>query len=183
VPRQILFVQGGGADVHDGWDSKLVASLERELGKDYEVRYPRMPHEDDPRYASWKAALEKELAALDDDSFLVGHSVGGTILINALAERAPQRKIAGIFLIAAPFMGPGGWSSEDIKSSRDLGARLPKTTAIYLYHGSADDTAPCAHLDLYKQAIPQAHVRKLEGRDHQLGDDLSEVGADIKGMT
>ncbi len=53
---------------------------------------------------------------------------------------------------------------------------------IYLYHGSEDDTAPYAHVDLYKQAIPQAHVRKLEGRDHQLNDDLSEVAADIRGI-
>jgi hypothetical protein len=26
---QILFIQGGGADVHDAWDDKLVASLKR----------------------------------------------------------------------------------------------------------------------------------------------------------
>jgi hypothetical protein len=57
---------------------------------------------------------------------------------------------------------------------------LPQATPIYLYHGSEDDTAPYAHVDLYKQAIPDAHVRKLEGRDHQLNDDLSEVAADIR---
>jgi len=59
-------------------------------------------------------------------------------------------------------------------------ARLPQATPIYLYHGSEDDTAPLAHVDLYKQAIPQACVRKLQGRDHQLNDDLSEVAADIR---
>ncbi len=56
----------------------------------------------------------------------------------------------------------------------------PQATPVYLYQGSKDDTAPCAHADLYKEAIPQAHVRKLEGRDHQLNDDLSEVAADIR---
>jgi hypothetical protein len=37
-----------------------------------------------------------------------------------------------------------------------------------------------AHVDLYKKSIPHAQVRKLEGRDHQLNDDLSEVAADIR---
>ena len=180
MTKQILFIQGGGAGVHDDWDSKLVASLARELGQDYDIRYPRMPNEADPSYPAWKTALEHEIAALDDAAILVGHSLGGTILINALAEQAPERKLAGVFLISAPFVGSGGWPSEDIKPKRDLGARLPQATPIYLYHGSEDDTAPYAHVDLYKQAIPQAHVRKLEGRDHQLNDDLSEIAADIR---
>ena len=74
--RQMLFVQGGGAGVHDEWDSKLVESLGRELGPDYEIRYPRMPNEDDPSYASWKATIEREFATLEAGAILVGHSVG-----------------------------------------------------------------------------------------------------------
>jgi len=179
MTKQVLFIQGGGAGAHDDWDCKLVASLTRGLGPGYDIRYPRMPNEGDPSYAAWKTALEREIAALDDAAVLVGHSVGGTILINALAEHTPRQELAGVFLISAPFVGPGGWPSEDIEPKRDLGARLPPATPIYLYHGSKDDTAPCAHVDLYKQAISHAQVRKLEGRDHQLNDDLSEVAADI----
>jgi hypothetical protein len=104
----------------------------------------------------------------------------GTILVNALAARAPPRKLAGVFLVSAPFVGEGGWPSEDFEPAPDLGARLPPSTPIYLYHGSEDDTAPCAHVDLYKRVISHAHVRKLAGRNHQLNDDLSEVAADIR---
>ncbi len=42
---QVLFVQGGGAGVHDEWDNKLVDSLTRELGDGFEIRYPRMPRD------------------------------------------------------------------------------------------------------------------------------------------
>lgn len=90
--RQLLFVQGGGRGAHDEWDRKLVESLQRELGAEYEIRYPRMPDEDDPSYASWKAALEMEWERLRDGAILVGHSVGGTILVGALAERPPSRE-------------------------------------------------------------------------------------------
>jgi len=179
VKKQILFIQGGGERVHDEWDNKLVASLAEELGASYEIHYPRMPNEADPSYAAWKDAIAKAIAALSDDPILVGHSIGATILVNALAENPLKRKIAGIFLIATPFIGPGGWPSDDIKPTQNLGAHLPEKTPIFFYHGSADETAPLAHVELYRKAIPHASVRTLDGRDHQLNNDLSEVAAEI----
>src|SRR6476661_7091204 len=74
ISRQILFVQGAGEAVHDAWDAKLVRSLERELGRGYSVRYPRMPVEADPHYAVGKAALLSELDKLEDGALLVRHS-------------------------------------------------------------------------------------------------------------
>jgi predicted alpha/beta hydrolase family esterase len=142
-----------------------------------------MPNEADPSYPMWKAALAEEIAGLDDGAILMGHSLGGTILINAIAEAPPHRKLAGVFLIAAPFVGVGGWPSEDIKPMAELGARLPPKTPIYLYHGSKDDTAPFAHVDLFEKAIPGAIVHRLHGRDHQLNDDLAEVAADVRALT
>ena len=62
--RQILFIQGGGAGAHDEWDDKLVDSLRRGLGAGREVRYPRMPDEDDPSYATWSPAIRREMSAL-----------------------------------------------------------------------------------------------------------------------
>ena len=177
---QLLFVPGGGAGVHDEWDDELVESLRRELGPGFEIRYPRMPNEDDPSYAAWKAAIEKELATLDDGAFLVGHSLGGTMLVNALAESPPERRLGAIFLIAAPFAGEGGWPSEELNTPPDLGARLPRGVPVYVYHGLEDAIAPPSHAELYACAIPQASVRLLPGRDHQLGNDLTEVAATIE---
>lgn len=180
IIKQILFIQGGGEGTHDQWDNKLVASLADKLGPSYEISYPRMPNEGDPSYAAWRDAIAKAIAGLLDNPILVGHSVGATILVNALAENPLQKKLAGIFLIATPFIGPGSWPSDDIKPAQNLGARLPENTPIYFYHGSEDETAPMGHLELYRQAIPQARVRRLDGRDHQLNNDLSEVAADIR---
>ena len=177
--RQILFIQGGGAGAHDEWDDKLFDSLRRELGDRYEVRYPRMPDEDDPSYARWSVAIRRELAALDDGAVVAGHSVGATILINALAERPPGRELRAIVLIAAPFVGAGGWPGEEFELPDDLGARLPYGVPVHVFHGLQDETAPPSHADLYARAIPQAHLHLLPGRGHQLDNDLSEVAKAI----
>jgi predicted alpha/beta hydrolase family esterase len=182
MKRQVLFVQGGGERVHDDWDTKLVESLRAALGPNYEIRYPRMPNEDDPSYATWKATLEKEFAALDDGAILLGHSIGGTILIHALAENPPTRAFGAIVLIAAPFVGEGGWQSDDWEPQRELGRKLPGGVPIYLYHGLADDIAPPSHAELYAHAIPQAHLCRVAGRDHQFNNDLTDIAAVIESL-
>ena len=183
MASHVLFIQGGGDGTHDEWDSKLVHSLRRELGPGYDINYPRMPNEADPKYARWKAALRKEFAKLDNGAIVIGHSVGGTILINALATDPPEVALNGIFLIAAPFVGDGGWPGDEIRPPEEkLGAELPNGVPIYLYHGSDDEIVPVVHLDLYTKAIPQAIARRLNGRNHQLDDDLSEVARDIRSL-
>ena len=177
--KDVLFVQGAGRDVHAEWDLKLVESLRRELGSRYTVHYPLMPNEADPSSATWKPALENEFAGLRNGAIVVGHSVGGTILINALTESAPTTKLAAIVLIAAPFIGEGGWTSEESVPQSGLAERLPVGVPVFLYHGEDDDIVPVAHVELYARAIPSAHVRRLAGRDHQLNNDLSEVARDI----
>lgn len=178
--RQILFIQGGGAGAHEEWDDKLVDSLRRELGVGYEVHYPRMPDEDDPSYARWSVAIRSEMRAVDDGAVVAGHSVGGTILINALAGQSPERQLEAIVLIAAPFVGAGGWPGDEFELPPDLGARLPQGVPVHVFHGLQDETAPPSHADLYARAIPQAQLHRLPGRDHQLNNDLSEVATTIR---
>jgi pimeloyl-ACP methyl ester carboxylesterase len=198
--RPVLFVQGGGAGAHDQWDDKLVASLSGALGKGWRVRYPRLPDEADPSYAGWAPAIRAEILASreaikrdtrlltgsplprgDKPLALVGHSLGGTILAAALAEEPPTVPLAAIVLVSAPFVGDGGWPEDGFALPADLGAKLPPRVPVHIFHGLADDTAPPAHADLWARAILQAVVHKLEGRDHQLNDDLGEVAAVLRG--
>jgi len=181
--RQVLFVQGGGADTHDQWDDKLVESLSKGLGAGHEIRYPHMPEEDDPSHARWSATILREVADLDDGAVVAGHSVGGTILIHALTVQPPERRLGAIVLIAAPFVGAGGWSSDEFELAGDLGTRLPRGVPVHLFHGLQDEIVSPSHADLYARVIPQAQVHLLPGRDHQLDNDLSEVADAISSIS
>ena len=178
--KQILFIQGGGAGAHDQWDDKLVADLERLLGDGYELRYPRMPNEDDPAFATWSTAIRRELDDLNDGAVAVGHSIGGPIMIQTIAERGPAARLGAIVLIAAPFVGEDGWCDAEFALPAHLGARLPAGVPVHLFHGMDDETAPPTHAELYARAVPQARVHRLPGRDHQLNNNLREVADAIR---
>jgi predicted alpha/beta hydrolase family esterase len=92
VKKHVLFIHGAGEGAFEE-DGLLVASLQNALGRAYEVHYPKMPEEDSATYADWKAPIERELATLDDAVILVGHSVGGSVLVNYLSEQQVEKPI------------------------------------------------------------------------------------------
>jgi predicted alpha/beta hydrolase family esterase len=181
MPKQVLFIQGGGEGAH-ATDADLAARLARLLGDEFEVRYPFMPNEAAPEYLSWKATILEELRALGDAAFVVAHSVGGAVVVRLLAEAEPPQPLAGLFLIAPPYIGVGGWVIDGFETPADLGARIAQAVAIYLYHGTSDEIVPFGHLDLYARRLPKAHPRALRDRDHQLNGDLSEVAEDMRAI-
>jgi uncharacterized protein len=168
MKKQVLFIQGGGEGAYQE-DEKLAASLQEVLGADYTVHYPKMPNEDNPEDAAWKTQISKELAALDDKVILVGHSAGAAVLLIHLSEEKVEKPIAGLFLIAPPY-----WEG--------FAPQIPKGLPIFFYHSRDDEVIPFTHLAMYAEKLPQATIRKFEGRGHQFNNDLSEVAADIKNL-
>lgn len=180
MAKQVLFVHGGGGGAH-AEDSKLVTSLGEQLGHGYVVRYPKMPNEDDPDYETWKQCIFKELAIMGDDALLVGHSIGASVLIKVLTDGDRKQSVAGAFLIAAPFWHDHEvWRWPEVELPPDSADKLPSGVPVFLYHGREDEIVPFSHLALYANALPQAIVRAVDGRNHQLNDDLTEVADDIK---
>jgi serine hydrolase len=184
VKKQVLFIQGAGEGAYEE-DKKLAASLQHLLGPEYKVHYPAMPDEENAPYELWKHQIEKELATMQGPIILIGHSVGASILIKCMSEIEAKKAIVGIFLMANPFWGGSGWryeGYEEVALPKGFAARLPKRASIFLYHSRDDEVVPFAHLALYAEHLPQATIRKFEGRGHQFNNDLSEVAADIKSL-
>ncbi|MBP2160295.1 MULTISPECIES: alpha/beta hydrolase [Asticcacaulis] len=181
MPKQILFVQGGGENVHDQWDNALVNSLRHELGASYDVAYPRMPEEANPQYAIWKPALLDAFDGLSDGAVLVGHSVGGTILLHLVAEGALPFRPGAVIVIAPPFAGEGGWPGDGLPRC-DLASDLPEGVTLRLFYGTRDQDVPLSHAGLYAKAVPRMVVTELPGRDHQLNNDLGEIADAIRAL-
>ncbi|MGE3194419.1 MAG: alpha/beta hydrolase [Microbacteriaceae bacterium] len=166
----VVFIQGGGDGAH-AEDAELVASLSRELG--FQVAYPLMPDEGDPDEAAWLPAIS---AAIESADIVVGHSIGGYLLLAQLALECPP-SIRTVAIIAAPF--PGGdpdWTFDGFDLPEGLEDLEPE---VFLYASEDDDVVPFAHRDLWAGAMPGAKVRTTTG-GHQLGDDLTAVALDLQ---
>lgn len=182
--KHVLFIQGAGAGAHDA-DKRLVDSLQRALGSDYNVRYPVMPDEDNATYDPWKQRIETEPAAMSGPAFLVGHSVGASILAKCLTEIVVATPVAGIFLASTPFWGGEGWRYEGYQTLElpsDAAAKLPQEAPVFLYHCRDDETVPFRHLALYARLLPRATTREVERGGHQLKEDLTLIADDLIGL-
>ncbi len=175
----VLFVHGAGEGAHEA-DRELAASLRYALGSGYEVRSPRMPNEDSPEAETWRDRISEELAAMDGEVVLVGHSAGAFVLLEYLSEEEPKKPVAGLFLVAAPYLGTGGWELDGYALREDFAAKLPEGLPVFFYHGRDDEVVPFDHLALYEEKLPWATFRGLDNLGHQFDGDLSTVARDIE---
>src|SRR5215204_4346362 len=181
MKRRLLFVHGGRGRTKKN-NRKMAASLRDALGGRYEVQFPKMPDEDSPKYAAWRDRIASELAELDGEVSLVGHSLGASILLKYISEERTATPIAGMFLIAAPYWGVEDWEVDEYVLQEDFASKLPEGLPMFFYHSRDDEWVPFAHLALYAEKVPHARFRAFYGRGHQFDDDLSEVAHDIEGL-
>jgi predicted alpha/beta hydrolase family esterase len=177
----VFFLHSAGAQgPHEG-SSDFVAWLTDALGSACNVLHPKMPNSEEPDYEIWKAGLGKEFAKLSGEVILVGHSLGGSVLLKYLAEEPFGNSIAGIFLVSAPFWGgDADWQHESFRLPKDFAKKLPQIPRIFLYHSVNDPIVPFAHHRLYAEELPHATIRKLKGNEHTFSQGLPELAADIQ---
>jgi uncharacterized protein len=177
----VLFVHGAGEGVYEE-DGLLVASLRDALGPSYEVRYPRMPLEDSAHYSDWTARIASALPPRGNEVVLVGHSVGGSVLLRYLCEKPVEASVTGLLVIAAPFWGADDfWDWDEARLPEDAAAKLASVPRIFMYHSRDDEVVPFSHLALYSARLPQATIRPVDVGGHQLKNDLADVAHDIAG--
>ncbi|WP_028782444.1 RBBP9/YdeN family alpha/beta hydrolase [Thalassobacillus devorans] len=173
MQKQVLFIQGAGEGAYE-LDGVLSAYLQDALGPEYDVLYPEMPNEGEPDYGTWKVQIEEFLSRLNGEVILVGHSVGGSVLLKYLTHEKVTNHITGVLLIAPPYDESVLPEASSLKFDQ-----LPR---MFFYHSRDDEIVPFSHLTFFAEKLPKAAIRKFDGRGHQFCNDLSEVVMDIKGL-
>jgi uncharacterized glyoxalase superfamily protein PhnB/predicted alpha/beta hydrolase family esterase len=149
------------------------------LGSDYHVLSPEMPEPEHPEYTHWKRELDKDLALLRGDAILVGHSLGGSVLLKYLSEQPLLKSIAGLFIVAAPFWGAEHWDVDEYRLTENFNQYLPSMSRLVLYHSRNDKVVPFSHLSMYATRLPGATFRETRGQ-HLFHNGLPELITDIK---
>jgi uncharacterized protein len=180
MSKQVLFIHGGGEGGYQG-DVILAESLQKELGKDYQVINPELMDEDAPDFG-WVKQIGEHIDKQKNGVILVAHSLGASMLLRYLSESKVAKKISGIFLLAPPhWKGNEEWK-KGLKLQKDFAENLPKNIPMFFYHCRDDDEVPFDHLAFYKDNIPWATFREIESGGHLLDNSLNLVAKDIIGV-
>ena len=180
VTRPVLFVHSAGPQGPHQGSADFVESLQSELGADYAVHFPKFPDPENPRYDAWKQRLERELASTPAGALLVGHSLGGSVLLKYLAENRMQQAEQAIFVRSAPYWDGQDWDVSDFQLPADAAASLARFPRVFLYHNRDNSDVPFAHLARYAALLPQAVVRELDGFGHEFPNGCPQLVADIR---
>jgi uncharacterized protein len=179
VSKVVVFVHGAGAGAYEA-DTPLVESLRGALGPAWEVRYPRMPLDDEAGYHDWVERIAAALPSPGDELVLVGHSVGGSVLLRYLCDEPPAAPVTVLAVLAAPFWGADDfWQWDEARLPGAAAERLSVLPRILLYHARDDEVVPFAHLAMYGARLPRAVLRPLEAGGHQFSGGLGDVARDI----
>ena len=158
------------------------ATLQDELGAEYEVLQPRMPNKQNAKYIEWKIWFEKIFPFLDDQVILVGHSLGGVFLAKYLAEETFPKKIVSTMLVAAPYDSGDGKKVVEFVLPGSLASMTKRSGKIFLYQSKDDHVVPFAEVAKYQKALPGATARIFDDRGHFNQESFPELVADIKSL-
>src|SRR4051812_35522653 len=119
MKQQILFIHGSGEETYE-LDRKLMQSLKDKVGEGYRIIYPRIKTDQNAADYGWLKQIGREIDKLENNSILVGHSLGASFLLKYVTENELPNNLAGIFLLATPFWsGKEDWE-EGLKLQEDF---------------------------------------------------------------
>lgn len=182
MKRQVLFVHSAGIQRPDEGSGPLVTYLGEELGSEYDIRFPMMPDADEPHYTDWRKELKNELSSFNKKVILIGHSLGGSVLLKYLSEEPVDKQITGLFLVAVPYWGMPGWDVEEFMLRKDFNAIATVTGKFFFYYSDADEVVPVEHGDRYAKILSGAIVRILSGYTHEFREGLPELVKDVRSL-
>lgn len=142
-----------------------------------------MPSPEEPHAIAWLDVLDSELVDFPDDGILIGHSMGGAMILKFIAERRPSLAASGLVMIACPFWGEPDWEVEEFYLPDAFANRLSGLKRILLYHSRDDAIVPFAHMAVYHKHIPRAEVHEVARAGHAFaGGDRHVVVRGIKSL-
>lgn len=179
--KRVLFVHCAGPQDSQQGSQSLLTYLEAELGEEYVFTKPILSDPDNPTYENWKRVLDEAFKTLQTQPLtLIGHSLGGAVLLKYLAENELHVSIERLLLLAPPYWGVDeDWNNNSYQLQENYVDHLPSISKIYIYHSKQDSVVPYVHFEKYLQDLSGATGRVLDGETHYFKEGLPVLVDDL----
>ena len=95
--KRAFIIHGWGGYPEEGWFLWLKRELEK---KEFQVMVPAMPETDAPKIGSWVNHLANLVGTPDEETFLIGHSIGCQTVLRYLEKLPAGQRVGGVVLVA-----------------------------------------------------------------------------------
>lgn len=173
----VLYIHGADAAP----DDPPRKALEAAAGPGWAWIAPSMAEDKDAE--AWVGRIAGELEGMAGDSVLVGHSLGGAMLLKAVAERRPGMKLGGFVGLSVPHFGPECWDMPDFALPDGAAGALGGLGRIALWQARDDEVVAVQALDVYRRDLPGAECHLVERGGHLIeGVDMAPVARAMREM-
>ncbi len=112
MKQRVYIIHGWDDNPNNGWFPWLKKQLEAKY-PGIEVHIPAMPDTGNPTIDVWVPFLQHLVGKPDEQTFFVGHSVGGQTILRMIERLPESEKVGGVVLVAGWLnLKPAGMEDE-----------------------------------------------------------------------
>lgn len=175
---RIILIHGYKASSKTGFFPWLYDELRR-AGND--VIAPDLPNPEEPTPEEWTKYLLDVVSYVDDETIIVGHSIGGAETLRFLEAVEARSTPKGVILISTPWMIRDDKFRGFFMSELDFDVLMWKASRFIVMHSKDDDKIPFDHAEKYAKVL-HAKLIDVPGAGHFQGEEYPEILAAIQSI-
>lgn len=157
--KTVIIVHGWDGRPDEGWFPWLKTELE---SRGFEVRAPQLPDAGNPRIFKWVPAIAAAVGTPDEQTYLVGHSMGCQAIARYLETLPEGQKVGGAVFVAGFFKRLTGLEDDkDVQETdkhwlgtpldlQKVKSHLPKSVAVF---SDDDPWVPLDNQDDFRDSL------------------------------
>lgn len=149
--KRVFIIHGWEASPESNWFPWLKEELEK---KRFSVQVPAMPNTMKPTLNSWLKHLQSIIREPDENTYLVGHSLGVITILRYLESLPSEKKVGGIVLVAG-FPEPISYDELNNFFITPLDYQKVRSSAgeVVAIHSENDPHVPLKNGEILKEKI------------------------------
>lgn len=147
--------------------------VKRELeSKGFDVKVPAFPETESPKLAKWLPVLKEAIGEPDENTYLIGHSIGCATILRYLEMLPEGEKIGGAVLVAG-YTDDLGFKEINNFFETPIDLEKIKTRANHFVaiHSDDDPYVPLKHGDIFKEKLEAELIIKHNAGHFSSSDD------------
>lgn len=150
------------------------------IKKGHEVIVPDLPDPENPDPEEWTKALLEDVKTVDDETIVVGHSIGAVEALRFLEAVEARSTPKGCVLVSPPWMIKDERFRGFFLSELDFDVLMWKASRFTVIHSKDDQVIPFDHAEKYAKVLHARLVERNEGENHFQGEQYPVILEEIQ---